>query len=143
MTALPVILAAVTVPLTLPRQWVSVGGFLSGFFGGLTGQQGAFRSAFLVRVGLDKEAFIGTTVLAAILVDMARIGLYGATLLQGNPAFFHSQTDWRLLLWAMVSAFLGTWLGSRFLQKVTLAWMQRVIGILLIAYGFLLALGLI
>ncbi len=129
--------------LTLPKRWIPLGGILSGFFGGLTGQQGAFRSAFLVRVGLDKEAFIGTTVLAAILVDMARLWVYGFMLTQGPQAVFQSQTDWRLLLWAMVSAFLGTWLGSRFLKKATIAWMQKLIGILLIAYGLLLAFGVI
>lgn len=129
--------------LTLSKRWIPLGGLLSGFLGRLTGQQGAFRSAFLVRVGLDKEAFIGTTVLAAILVDMARLGVYGFALTQGPQAVFHSQTDWRLLLWAIVSAFLGTWLGSRFLQKVTLAWMQRTIGILLIAYGCLLSAGIV
>lgn len=129
--------------LTLSRQWIPVGGVLSGFFGGLTGHQGAFRSAFLIRVGLDKEAFIGTTVLAAVLVDMARIGVYGFTLIQGHHALFQNPAQWQLLLWAMASAFLGTWLGSRWLQKVTLTWMQTVVGILLVAYGLLLAAGLI
>jgi uncharacterized membrane protein YfcA len=129
--------------LTLPGDWIPVGGALSGFFGGLTGHQGAFRSAFLIRLGLGKEAFIGTTVLAAVLVDMVRIGVYGFSLTHGHQALFQSQTQWNLLLWAMVSAFLGTWLGSRWVQKVTLAWMQQGIGVLLMVYGLLLAIGLI
>lgn len=37
----------------LDSKWMSVGGIVSGFFGGLSGHQGAFRSAFLVRAGLD------------------------------------------------------------------------------------------
>lgn len=129
--------------LTLPSEWIPLGGALSGFFGGLTGHQGAFRSAFLIRVGLSKEAFIGTTVLAAILVDMARLAVYGFHLWQGHLAIFESQRDFALLLWAMVAAFSGTWLGSRWMQKVTLLWMQQIIGVFLMVYGLLLAAGLI
>ena len=38
------------------RSKLALGGVLSGFFGGLTGIQGAIRSAFLLKSGLDKEA---------------------------------------------------------------------------------------
>ena len=34
--------------------------FGSGFFGGLSGMQGALRSAFLARAGLSKEAFVAS-----------------------------------------------------------------------------------
>ncbi len=37
------------------RKYLPIGGILSGFFGGLSGHQGALRSAFLVRSGLGKE----------------------------------------------------------------------------------------
>ena len=33
------------------------GGVISGFFGGLSGHQGALRSAFLIKCGLSKESF--------------------------------------------------------------------------------------
>ncbi len=33
---------------------------MTGFFGGLSGMQGAMRSAFLAKSGLGKEAFIAT-----------------------------------------------------------------------------------
>jgi hypothetical protein len=41
------------------RRYLTLGGLLSGFFGGLSGNQGALCSAFLIKAGLKKEAFIG------------------------------------------------------------------------------------
>jgi uncharacterized membrane protein YfcA len=46
--------------VALDRRWLPLGGLVSGFFGGLSGHQGAFRSMFLVKAGLDKEAFVAT-----------------------------------------------------------------------------------
>ena len=40
--------------LAFPPRWLPVGGALSGFFGGLSGNQGALRSAFLLKAGLSK-----------------------------------------------------------------------------------------
>jgi uncharacterized protein len=55
---------------------IPLGGVLSGFFAGVSGIQGALRSAFLVRAGLGREAFVGTSALCAVAVDLARIPLY-------------------------------------------------------------------
>jgi acyl-CoA reductase-like NAD-dependent aldehyde dehydrogenase len=46
----------------MPPGYLPVGGLLSGFFGGLSGHQGALRSVFLLRAGLTKESFIATGV---------------------------------------------------------------------------------
>lgn len=56
-----------------------IGGVLSGFFGGLSGQQGAFRSAFLLHAGLDPQRFIATNAAIATLVDITRLVVYGST----------------------------------------------------------------
>ncbi|MGQ0696291.1 MAG: TSUP family transporter, partial [Nitrospiraceae bacterium] len=53
-------------------RYLPLGGLLSGFFGGLSGHQGAFRSLYLVNAGLTKEQFLGTSVVIACLVDLAR-----------------------------------------------------------------------
>jgi hypothetical protein len=37
----------------LDRKWLPLGGAISGFFGGLSGHQGAFRSMFLIKAGLE------------------------------------------------------------------------------------------
>jgi len=49
--------------MAISPVWLPLGGVVSGFFGGLSGNQGAFRSAFLLGAGLGKDAFIATGVL--------------------------------------------------------------------------------
>ena len=46
-------------------------------FGGLSGHQGAFRSMFLLKSGLILQRFIATGVVLAVLVDVARMLVYG------------------------------------------------------------------
>src|SRR5690606_31322817 len=48
--------------LAAPPSAAPVGGLATGFLGGLTGQQGALRSMFLLRFGLDPARFIATGV---------------------------------------------------------------------------------
>src|SRR5687767_7083135 len=50
------------------KKHMPIGGALSGFFGGLSGNQGALRTAFLIKAGLTKEAFIGTSVVISCFV---------------------------------------------------------------------------
>ena len=123
---------------TLPPRWLPLGGALSGFFGGLSGMQGALRSAFLLRAGLSKQAFIGTGVVLAVLIDVSRLSVYAGDLAE--------RLDRSMLPWLSVSvgaAFAGAWLGNRFLQKLTLDGLQRIVGGLLLVTGLALMLGLI
>ena len=53
-----------------------LGGLLSGFFGGLSGNQGALRSTFLIKIRLTKEAFIATSAVIACIIDFSRLGVY-------------------------------------------------------------------
>ena len=53
-----------------------VGGLIIGFFGGVSGNQGALRSAFLIRYKLPKEVFIATGVLIACFIDITRLSVY-------------------------------------------------------------------
>lgn len=62
--------------LQLSGKYLVTGGLLSGFFGGLSGHQGALRSVFLMRLGLSKESFIATGIVIACLVDIARMSVY-------------------------------------------------------------------
>ena len=62
--------------LQFPKKYLPIGGILSGFFGGLSGHQGALRSAFLTKVGLSKEAFIATGVIIACMIDVSRMSVY-------------------------------------------------------------------
>jgi uncharacterized membrane protein YfcA len=63
--------------LKFPPRYLILGGLLSGFFGGLSGNQGALRAAFLIKSGMTKEAFIATSVVSAVIVDTARLTVYG------------------------------------------------------------------
>ncbi len=120
--------------LKINPRYVPVGGLLSGFFGGLAGMQGALRSAFLVRVGLSKEAFIATGVVVAVMIDVTRLGVYTRSFTGVVEAL-----DYPLLTAAVLSAFLGAFLGNRFLKKMTMPGIQRLVAVLL----FVVALGLI
>jgi uncharacterized membrane protein YfcA len=66
------------------RNKLALGGILSGFFGGLTGIQGAIRSAFLIKSGLSKEAYIATGVVIACLVDFTRLSVYASRFREAN-----------------------------------------------------------
>jgi uncharacterized membrane protein YfcA len=116
------------------RRWLPLGGALSGFFGGLSGMQGALRSAFLVRAGLSKEAFVATGVVVASLIDVSRLGVYWRTL-RGQGA----SIEYPLLSLAVVAAFGGAFLGSRFLTSVTMRSVRLIVATMLLV----VALGLV
>jgi len=120
--------------LSFGPQYLPLGGVISGFFGGLSGMQGALRSAFLSRAGLTKEAFIGTGVLVALLIDISRLGLYSSTLVKEGP-----HTDYGLLAAAVLSAFIGAAVGNSYLKKLTMPGIQSIVAVML----FVVALGLI
>jgi uncharacterized protein len=120
------------------REKLSLGGALSGFFGGLSGNQGALRSAFLVKAGLSKEAFIGTGVVIASLIDVSRLSVY-ASRMDGLAL-----GDYRnLLICACLAAFAGAYLGSKLLKKVTLQWVQHTVAIMLICIAIGMIAGLV
>lgn len=126
----------------LSTRWVPVGGILSGFFGGLSGHQGALRSAFLARAGLDKEAFIGTGVVCAVLVDVVRLAVYGTRESRGQFEVLGADGG-RAVLVATLAAIVGAWVGRRLLRRVTLESVHRIVGVLLLAVGLSLALGVL
>jgi uncharacterized membrane protein YfcA len=128
--------------LSMPRSLLPIGGLLSGFFGGLSGNQGALRAAFLIKANLSKEAYIATGVVAAVLVDVVRLGTYGLTHFTRNFALVPSST-WPLVGAATLAAFLGAYAGARFIGKITLRTVQLVVAAVMVAVGLALAAGLI
>lgn len=114
------------------------GGILSGFFGGLSGNQGALRSAFLIRSGLDKEAFVATGIVIAYLVDLSRLGIYTTRFLQTGL-----QDAIGVVIAATAAAFLGAYFGNRLLKKVTLEVIQVIVTVMLIILSLALASGLL
>ncbi len=120
--------------MAFPRSWQPVGGVISGFLGGFSGHQGALRSMFLIKAGLGRDAFIGTGVVIAVMVDLARLGVYGA-----GGTFTRSGIETPLVVTAALAAFAGSWLCKRFLHKVTFEGVQKLVAALLL----LVAAGLI
>lgn len=128
--------------LAFPPRWLPLGGLLSGFFGGLSGNQGALRSAFLIKAGLSKEAYVGTGAACTVLVDGVRLAVYGAAFHAGGWAAL-DEDKLRLVLTATLSAFLGAWLGKKLLKKVTLHFVELTVAALMVLIGAGLASGLI
>ncbi len=124
--------------LKFDKNKLPIGGALSGFFGGLSGSQGALRSAFLIRVGLSKEAFIATTVIISCFVDFTRLGVYSTRLLK-----IDFSENIPLLLSATLSAMCGAFIGNKLLKKVTLQFLQITVAIMLVLLSIALGLGLI
>lgn len=126
--------------LRAPVRWLPLGGLLSGFFGGLSGHQGALRAAFLAPLGLAPAAFAATQATIALLVDGMRLLVYGATLLGGGAP--GGDMPWRLIAIVTLAAFAGAWLGKRLLPKLTIASLRWLVGALLLAVGTALAAGI-
>ena len=124
--------------VALDRRWLPLGGLISGFFGGLSGHQGAFRSMFLITAGLEKEAFVATGVVLAVMVDLSRMTVYGADISAHGEAI-----PWRLVIGASLSAFAGAYVGAKMLKKVTLRSIQLVVSTLLMVVGGGLIAGLL
>lgn len=120
------------------RDKLAIGGLISGFFGGLSGNQGAVRSAFLVRAGLSKEAFIATAVVVSTFVDLTRLGVYSTVLANPGPG-----NHLPLLACATLAAITGALIGNKLLKKVTLEFLHTLVAILLIAVSIGLGAGLL
>ena len=124
--------------LKIKKQWIPLGGVLSGFFGGISGHQGALRSAFLIRTNLSKESFIATGVVIACLVDISRLAVYLPQIIEKETSI-----DYQLLTLAALSAFTGVYFGNKLLQKTTIKTLQNFVAILLMSYSILLIFGIL
>lgn len=120
------------------KKWLIPGGILSGFFGGLSGHQGALRTAFLVRLGLSKEVFIATGIAVSLMIDLTRIPMYYKEILRQV-----SHQNILYMVIATVAAFAGAVAGKTLLKKVTLEFVHIVVGITIILLSLGLGSGLI
>jgi hypothetical protein len=127
----------------LDRKYVPIGGLLSGFFGGLSGHQGALRTTFLVKLGMPKEQFVGTVVVSAVIVDVFRIVVYGMTFLAAREDITAGEGARVAVLVAIVAAFAGSFAASRLLKKITMGAINKIVGVMLIALGLALAVGMV
>ncbi|AXP82894.1 Sulfite exporter TauE/SafE [Mariniflexile rhizosphaerae] len=124
--------------LQFGKDKLPIGGALSGFFGGLSGNQGAMRSAFLIKAGLSKEAFIGTAVVVSTFVDFTRLSVYATRFTKTGLT-----DNLTLVICATLAGIAGSFLGNKLLKKVTLHFLQVTVAIMLIMISLALGAGLI
>src|SRR5688500_17032595 len=115
-----------------------IGGALSGFFGGLSGNQGALRTAFLIKAGLSKEAFIGTAVVVSTFVDFTRLSVYASRFSKSAL-----QENITVVICATLAAIAGAFIGNKLLKKITLNFIQKLVAVMLIMLSLALGSGLI
>jgi len=124
--------------LQFGKDKLPIGGALSGFFGGLSGNQGALRSAFLIKAGLSKEAFVATAVVVSTFVDFTRLSIYATRFTKSGLTY-----NLTLVICATLAGIAGAYLGNKLLKKITLRFLQITIAIMLIIISFALGAGLI
>lgn len=125
--------------LKIGIKWAPVGGIISGFFGGLSGHQGLFRSAFLIKSGLNKNSFIATGVGIAVLVDITRLSVYGSTIF--TTSIISTDGFWLPVIISTTSALFGVSLATDLVKKMTIGVIRNMVFALIFISGFLLILG--
>jgi uncharacterized membrane protein YfcA len=104
-------------------------GLLSGFFGGVAGNQGGLRAAALTAFRLTPAAFVATATATGLLVDAARTPVYlyasGSRLIPlASPIAI-----------AAVGAFIGTVLGERMLLGLSPRHFGQIIAVSIALLG--------
>ena len=113
--------------LRFGRRAAWAGGALSGFLGGLVGNQGGIRSAAMLGFDVPKEAFVATSTAVALIVDGARVPVYLAT--EGDALAAHAG----LIAVAAAGVVIGTLVGIWLLRRVPDRVFRPVVGLLLVA----------
>ena len=96
----------------IPEANDRIGGFGSGFMGGLSGHQGALRAMFLKRRLNEKMSYAATASVLALCVDLTRIPVY--IIFNGTKIF----DNFTLLFALTISALLGVQIGKLFLERL-------------------------
>jgi hypothetical protein len=104
-------------------------GGLSGFLGGLVGNQGGIRAAALLGFNITKETFVATATAIALVVDAARMPVYFAT--QAGALL----RIWPLIMTSAAGAVAGTLLGHRVFAFVPQLRFRRLVGGLVLVLG--------
>jgi len=133
--------------MSFPRQALPVGGALSGFFGGISGMQGALRAPFLLRAGLNEQSYVGTANVISTIVDLARLLVYAIGFAWlARKGGYEALGEWRTL-WlvgaACLAGFLGSYFGAKVVKKVTLRAIRYLVAALLFVAAAALGAGIV
>lgn len=124
--------------MTFSKQSLWFGGIISGFFGGLSGHQGALRTAFLIKYNLNKETFISCGIFIALIIDVVRTPIY----------FFRNDvgelsSEWKFITIGLLAALLGAITGKYFLKKIKFRTLNLIVAIAMLLFGTALIVGII
>jgi len=115
--------------LVLSGAMAFAAGALSGFFGGLVGNQGGIRSAALLRLDVRREALVATATATALLVDAARLPVYvfssGQEILDAAPT----------VMVLTLGVIAGTLVGVPVLRRLPELAFRRLLASLVAALG--------
>lgn len=115
-----------------PSRVAGLLGAVSGFFGGLAGNQGGVRSAALLSFRLPPTAFVATATATGLLVDLARAPVYlwrtGAELVG----------LWVPIALATAGVLGGTLLGERVLAGMPPERFRKAVSVAILGLGALL-----
>ena len=116
--------------LTLSERWTNykipeandkIGGFGSGFMGGLSGHQGALRAMFLTRRLRDKMNYAATASILALCVDLSRIPVY--LFFRYNDLIEYLE----LTIILVMAALMGVNIGKRWLESMKNIWIHNIV----------------
>ncbi len=116
--------------LTLSERWTNykipeandkIGGFGSGFMGGLSGHQGALRAMFLTRRLRDKMNYAATASILALCVDLSRIPVY--LFFRYNDLIEYLE----LTIILVMAALIGVNIGKRWLESMKNIWVHNIV----------------
>lgn len=127
--------------LRISPSALPVGGLLSGFFGGLTGNQGVLRSAFLLQLRLSPARFAATGAAGAAFVDLARLAVYGSG---ASAAVLESAGPLRdALIVATLAAFAGALGGRQLIRVISGALLRRFVAASMLIVATLMVTGIV
>jgi uncharacterized membrane protein YfcA len=107
--------------------WIAGG--VSGFLGGLVGNQGGIRSAALIGAKISKESFVATATAIGLAVDVARMPVYFWNEHEG----IFANGKWIFI--STLGVVIGTLLGTRFLKRLPERTFRRVVSGLIFLLG--------
>ncbi|MDY0087509.1 MAG: sulfite exporter TauE/SafE family protein [Coriobacteriia bacterium] len=110
-----------------PLVWVL--GALSGFFGGVVGNQGGLRAAALSTFGLQPSVFVATSTLIGVMIDLVRAPIYFAR----SPVSLTGL--WSLVAVAIAGVLAGTLYGERILLGLSKARFRQVVSVAIALLG--------
>jgi uncharacterized membrane protein YfcA len=120
------------------NRWKNIplwlGGALSGFFGGLSGHQGALRSIFLIDNIKEKGVFIATGAMISVANDVVRLSVY-------TQSFSLYALPVPALLVGIFGALLAVIIGTFTLKKVSFSLLQTLVFTALCLLGLSLLIG--